>query len=318
MCITEKGMIMNLSDILFFADSGASVVKYFNDSNFAGQVIVVVLIAFSVVAWAVMFGKYTDLKELKKQNAITEGVIAKAPSVMSCAAESKSLNGPYAVVLREAIAAWNRFGSESMTAELFTLRMQQVENGIQRAISRQYIRYESKMVLLGSVITGAPFLGLLGTVWGVMDCFGSMGNHATVTLQQLAPGVSGALLTTVAGLVVAIPSVFGYNFLLTLSKGMVTDLENFASSLCDKVELETRHKVLQANVANVPARPAQPAPQAYRQQTLPAQPQSQPRPAQAYQPEPPHEAQQPEPPQRGRNFKISFNDGDDSGGRYSD
>ena len=70
------------------------------------------------------------------------------------------------------------------------------------------------MVMLGSIVTGAPFLGLLGTVWGVMDAFGGMAGAGSASLQGLAPGVSGALLTTVAGLVVAIPSVFGYNYLL--------------------------------------------------------------------------------------------------------
>ena len=95
------------------------------------------------------------------------------------------------------------------------------------------------MTLLGTIISGAPFLGLLGTAWGVMDCFGSMSGQTSVTLQQLAPGVSGALLTTVAGLVVAIPSVFGYNFLSTKIKKMIVDTENFAGTLSDKIEMES-------------------------------------------------------------------------------
>ncbi|HNX05448.1 MAG TPA: MotA/TolQ/ExbB proton channel family protein, partial [Opitutales bacterium] len=86
----------------------------------------------------------------------------------------------------------------------------------------------------------APFLGLLGTVWGVMDAFGAISMQKTATLQMLAPGVSGALLTTVAGLCVAIPAVFGYNYLLSQSKLMVTELENFASLLADRVEIEAR------------------------------------------------------------------------------
>ena len=94
------------------------------------------------------------------------------------------------------------------------------------------------MVLLGSIVSGAPFLGLLGTVWGVMDAFGSIALQSSANIQTLAPGVSGALLTTVAALLVAIPSVFGYNYLLTQSKIMITDLENFASSFADRIELE--------------------------------------------------------------------------------
>jgi biopolymer transport protein TolQ len=119
-------------------------------------------------------------------------------------------------------------------------RMGQVENALQRAVGECVILYESKMVLLGSIVTGAPFLGLLGTVWGVMDSFGAISMEKTATLQMLAPGVSGALLTTVAGLCVAIPAVFGYNYLLSQSKLMVTELENYASLLADRIELEGR------------------------------------------------------------------------------
>ena len=107
-------------------------------------------------------------------------------------------------------------------------------------LSIQCLDYESKMVPLGSIVSGAPFVGLLGTVWGVMDAFGALGAHNNATLQTLAPGVSGALLATVAGLLVAIPSVFGYNYLLTRVKLMVTELENFASKLADRFEQELK------------------------------------------------------------------------------
>ena len=95
------------------------------------------------------------------------------------------------------------------------------------------------MIMVGSIVSGAPFLGLLGTVWGVMDAFGSI-TGAQATIASLAPGVSGALLTTVAALLVAIPAVFGYNFLLTKVKMGVTELEGFASNLADLIELEAK------------------------------------------------------------------------------
>lgn len=117
--------------------------------------------------------------------------------------------------------------------------MGHVENALQRAVAKNTIHYESKMVFLGSIVTGAPFFGLLGTVWGVMDAFGAISLKGGGTLQNLAPGVSGALLTTVAGLLVAIPSVFGYNYLLTQSKISITEMENFASTLADRIELDS-------------------------------------------------------------------------------
>jgi biopolymer transport protein TolQ len=95
------------------------------------------------------------------------------------------------------------------------------------------------MIFLASIVTGAPFLGLLGTVWGVMEAFSAVSVQQTASIQTLAPGVSAALLTTIAGLVVAIPSVFGYNYLLSSTKRLVTEIENYASSLADRIELES-------------------------------------------------------------------------------
>lgn len=227
--------------MLNFLFSEIMVLQYFADSNFAGKAIVIILIVFSALAWTVMLMKASDLHEFKTLNANVERRLAKSSTVMSALAENRHMKGPYAALLNEAIAAWGRVSGDDYSPEMLSIRMGHVENALQRCVARQTMRYETKMVLLGSIISGAPFLGLLGTVWGVMDSFGSMGKEgAVVTLQALAPGVSGALLTTVAGLIVAIPSVFGYNYLLTLSRGMVLEIENFASSLADRIELEGR------------------------------------------------------------------------------
>lgn len=227
-----------MSNFLF---SEIVVLQYFADSNFAGKAIVVILIVFSALAWTVMLMKAADLHELKALNANVERRLAKSSTVMSALSENRYIKGPYATLLNEAVAAWGRVAGDDYSIEMLSVRMGHVENALQRSVARQTMKYEAKMVLLGSIISGAPFLGLLGTVWGVMDSFGSMGKEGAVaTLQALAPGVSGALLTTVAGLLVAIPSVFGYNYLLTLSRGMVLELENFASSLADRIELEGR------------------------------------------------------------------------------
>ena len=95
------------------------------------------------------------------------------------------------------------------------------------------------MIFLATIVSGAPFLGLLGTVCGVMAAFSAISVQQSASIQSIAPGVASALLTTIAGLVVAIPSMFGYNFLLANSRRLTTELENFASSLADRLELES-------------------------------------------------------------------------------
>jgi len=231
-------------DTLFIAAGGPNVFTYFAQSNFAGKVVILILGVCSVVAWSVMLGKYLEMSKLRSQNRRYERMLSKERYLLGLDPERPGKgSGPYYNIVREGLEAFFRYGGDVADADTHraTLRMGHVENALQRGVAEQTIRYEAKMVLLGSIVTGAPFLGLLGTVWGVMDAFGGMaGGGGSASLQSLAPGVSGALLTTVAGLVVAIPSVFGYNYLLQQTKIGVVELENFASTVADRIELEAQ------------------------------------------------------------------------------
>jgi biopolymer transport protein TolQ len=233
-----------LSFLLFQAASGPNVFVYFGQSNLAGKVIILILGVFSIAAWTVMLGKYLDLSRLRTQNQRYERFLGKESGWLALdPARPGKGGGPYYNLVREGLEAFFRYGGdpdEATDGRQAALRMGHVENALQRGVAEQTIRYEARMVMLGSIVTGAPFLGLLGTVWGVMDAFGGMAGSGSASLQSLAPGVSGALLTTVAGLVVAIPSVFGYNYLLQQTKIAVVEMENFASTLADRIELEAQ------------------------------------------------------------------------------
>jgi biopolymer transport protein TolQ len=231
------------------------VFGYFSQSNTAGQVILVLLAVFSIVAWSVMIGKYLDLRQLQLLNRTMDRKLAQQPTLLSMKFHDQAATlGPYAQCVDAAIRAAHAHKGRSIDA--VRLQVGHIENALQRSVAAGTIRYEDKMVTLGSIVTGAPFLGLLGTVWGVMDAFGSLANQSSASIQLLAPGVSGALLTTVGGLIVAIPSVFGYNFLLAMSRLAVTELENFASTLADRLELEIEQRRLDSQSAGRGAGPA--------------------------------------------------------------
>lgn len=218
----------------FLADSSPGVFIYFNQSNFAGKLIVLALVLFSLIAWTLMIGKYLELNKLRQQNALVSSRLNKTASIFSV----RDATGPFSDLVKKIADIYRNFGQLEDSSSRKPLLLAQIESGLHREVAKYSIAYESKMVILGSIVSGAPFLGLLGTVWGVMDAFGNVALQSSVSLQNLAPGVSGALLTTVAALLVAIPSVFGYNYLVSKTKQMVVDLENFASTLADQVELE--------------------------------------------------------------------------------
>ena len=115
-------------------------------------------------------------------------------------------------------------------------QMRAVQAAMERAVGESSLRLESQMILLATAVSGAPFLGLLGTVWGVMDTFGDVAAAGSANLTAMAPGVSAALITTVTGLLVAIPAMFGYNFLVTSIRAMIVEMDNFAAELASEFE----------------------------------------------------------------------------------
>ena len=218
-----------------------NLITLFEKCDPVGQVITVLLMIFSIFAWSVMLGKYNELKKLRALNGAFEQRLREERKLLELPEVLRNRrNIPYADLLTDAIEAyWHAaaIGKERGDDTLHA-RLEHAENAIQRALARQTLRYESSMVFLASIVSGAPFMGLLGTVWGVLEAFSAVATMQTASIQTLAPGVSAALLTTVAGLIVAIPSMFGYNILFASTKRMITELENYASSLADRIELE--------------------------------------------------------------------------------
>jgi len=228
-----------------------NIVEVFLQSDIVGQVITVCLCVSSLVTWTVMFGKRSEMKRMGELNAAFEARLRDERSLLDLPESFRQRRAiPYGDLFADAVESYWRadaisrerggLGGDTSGAPDPRARIEHAENALQRALSRQTLRYESSMIFLASIVTGAPFLGLLGTVWGVMESFSSVSTQQTASIQALAPGISSALMTTVAGLLVAIPSLFGYNYILAHTKRLITELENFASSLADRIELESK------------------------------------------------------------------------------
>jgi len=95
---------------------------------------------------------------------------------------------------------------------------------------------EKGMIVLSTAVAGGPFIGLLGTVWGVMETFAGIASAGSASLTAMAPGVAGALICTVIGLLVAIPAMFSYNFMVTTIRAITQELDGFASRFANQME----------------------------------------------------------------------------------
>ncbi|HZQ47144.1 MAG TPA: MotA/TolQ/ExbB proton channel family protein [Verrucomicrobiae bacterium] len=111
-----------------------------------------------------------------------------------------------------------------------------VKGALEREVSAQALALEKGMIVLSTAVAGGPFIGLLGTVWGVMETFSGIAKAQAASLTAMAPGVAGALIATVTGLFVAIPSMFAYNYMVTTIRAITQELDGFASELATQME----------------------------------------------------------------------------------
>jgi len=113
--------------------------------------------------------------------------------------------------------------------------LENIERAMENTCSTEMTKLESALGFLATTGSASPFIGLFGTVWGIMETFQSIGARGTATLAVVAPGISEALIATAAGLAAAIPAVIFYNYFLNQSRNMVQEMENFASDFLNIV-----------------------------------------------------------------------------------
>jgi biopolymer transport protein ExbB/TolQ len=107
---------------------------------------------------------------------------------------------------------------------------------LEEAAANQAMSLEKGMIVLSTAVAGGPFIGLLGTVWGVMETFAGIARVNSASLTAMAPGVAGALIATVTGLFVAIPAMFAYNFMVTTIRAITQELDGFATRYATQIE----------------------------------------------------------------------------------
>ena len=208
-----------------------------------GKAVIVVLVLFSILAWTVMIGKALQMRRAKRLNKFFDKEFHTQKNVLDAFDRRVQADGCPLFMVYQA-------GSVELDTRLKNTEgngrkkfvslkgMEHVKRSLENTVAQESLKLESGLILLAIAVSGAPFLGLLGTVWGVMSTFGHIAQQGVATMAAMAPGVSAALITTVAGLLVAIPSMFGYNWLVHNLRVLTVELDNFAQELVSKMETE--------------------------------------------------------------------------------
>ena len=208
-----------------------------------GKAIIFCLLIFSIVAWSVMIAKVVQLRRAKNLNQLFNTEYRTQKNVLDVFDRRVQADGCPMFMVYQAgsleLDARLKNPDSSGRKQYVSLKgMEHVKRSMENAVAQESLKLESGLILLAIAVSGAPFLGLLGTVWGVMSTFGHIAQEKVASMAAMAPGVSAALITTVAGLLVAIPSMFAYNWLVHTLRVLTVELDNFAQELVSKMETE--------------------------------------------------------------------------------
>ena len=231
---------MHVSSFLF---AKSELMYVWEKATIEGKLIIVVLMIFSIFAWSVMASKAMQMRRAKRLNGFFDKEFHTQKRVLEIYDRRVQVTDcplfmVYQEGCRELDARLKNPATDGRKLHMTLKGMEHVKRALEGSVAKESLRLESGLIALAIAVSGAPFLGLLGTVWGVMSAFSYVGMQGRADLATMAPGVSGALITTVAGLLVAIPSMFGYNWLVHNLRVFTVELDNFAQELVSKMETE--------------------------------------------------------------------------------
>ena len=233
---------------MLFADS---LVNGFLTSNLMGRALVVIQIIGSVVMLATIVGKAKELafvgmatrrflRDFASFGGVLEYYLQRRPSVLT------GIEGIYKETCERllklltpdmrSLVAGRETGSAA--AALSAREIELVRGTCEHILDEEEIRVEHGMGIIATVVALEPMLGLLGTVWGVLDAFAEMGTAGSASLATIAPSISSALVTTVVGLIVAIPGVIAFNRMNASIRNITADMEGFADELTGRIACE--------------------------------------------------------------------------------
>src|ERR1700758_2250640 len=214
--------------------SGGEILDLVGETGPVAKTVLCLLLAFSLLSWAIILSKWSVLRRARVQSGRFLRAFRKAQRLQDIAAVADQFRpSPLVGVFEGAFQEYRRQGGLSNGLIRSPLAIQRA---MQIAASEELTRFERNLPWLA--ITGAvtPFVGLFGTVWGIIDAFHGLGTAGAATLRAVAPGISESLITTAAGLAAAIPAVIAYNLIGGSIRELAARGDDFAMEMLNAVE----------------------------------------------------------------------------------
>jgi biopolymer transport protein TolQ len=210
---------------------GGEIVQLVRQTGAVAQGVLIVLLIFSILSWSIILSKWATLRRARTQSARFLRMFRRAQRLADVATVSDQFKpSPLVPVFENAYDEFKRQGESNIQA---------VQRAAQIASSEELTRLERRLPWLATTGAVAPFIGLFGTVWGIIDAFYGLGDAGAATLRAVAPGISEALITTAAGLAAAIPAVIAYNAFTHRMREFGARMDDFSMELLNMIERTT-------------------------------------------------------------------------------
>ena len=233
-----------------FSDQ-VDLIQIVSNAGLMVQLVLFVLLSFSITSWAIILVKYRYIKRASKESDLFIDFFWESRDLSGAFAKAKQLQGsPIARVFRigyielkqlrqpdlSARAEANRTSGTESSLSGKLVGTDNVKRALRRAINTETTRMLQMVPFLATAGNTTPFIGLFGTVWGIMNSFHGIGLRGSANLAVVAPGISEALIATAAGLAVAIPAVIAFNYFMQKIKNIESELNSFSADFLNIIE----------------------------------------------------------------------------------
>jgi biopolymer transport protein TolQ len=217
---------------------GGEIVDMLSNTGAVAKLVLLALLAFSLISWAIILTKWSLLRRARVQSGRFVRAFRKAQRLQDMAAVVDQFKpSPLVGVFEGGYEEYRRqVGATGGLRNLVS-----IQRGMQIGASEEITRLERNVPWLAITAAVTPFVGLFGTVWGIIDAFHGLGTAGAATLRAVAPGISEALITTAAGLAAAIPAVIAYNLIGASIRESAARCDDFALELLNAVETSQPH-----------------------------------------------------------------------------
>jgi biopolymer transport protein TolQ len=226
-----------------------NLIHMISNAGLMVQFVLLLLLFFSITSWAIIIIKYHYIKRAYKESAFFADLFWKSRDLSNAFRQAKELQGsPTARIFRIGYVELKKTSQASEPAEQGAINekqasisnrfagMDNIKRALRRAINTETTRMSQMVPFLATTGNTTPFIGLFGTVWGIMNSFHSIGLKGSASLAVVAPGISEALVATAAGLAVAIPAVIAFNYFMQKIRILESELHSFSADFLNIIE----------------------------------------------------------------------------------